>query len=63
MFDKWSSILLSFGFRICNSDHSVFILKRKTDIVILIIYVDDIIVFGSDITSIEEVKDYLKKTF
>ena len=37
-FDKSSAILLSFGFRRCNSDHSV----------LLILCVDDIIHFDSD---------------
>lgn len=32
-------------------------------IVILIVYVNDIIVFGSNVTSIEEVKDYSENTF
>ena len=62
-FDKLSPILLSFSFRRWNFDNSVFVLKRDTGMVVPIIYMDDIIVFGSDVTSIEEVKGYLKKIF
>ena len=29
----------------------------------MIVYMDNIIVFGGDVTSIEEVKGYLKQTF
>ena len=62
-FDKSSPILLSFSFRRWNFDNSVFVLKKDTGMVVPIIYMDDIIVFGSDVTSIEEVKGYLKKIF
>lgn len=58
-----STIHPSFGFRSCNFDHSLFVFKMEIGIVILIVYVNDIIVFGSNVTSIEEVKDYSENTF
>ncbi|RVX05205.1 hypothetical protein CK203_020048 [Vitis vinifera] len=45
----------------CNSNHSVFVLKRDNGIIVL--YADDIIVSSSDAIGIEEVKGYLEKTF
>ena len=59
-FDKLSPILLSFSFRRWKFDNSVFVLKRNIGMVVPIIYMD---VFGSDVTSIEEVKGYLRKIF
>lgn len=58
-----SFILLSFSFRRCNYEHSVFVLNRETLIVVFIIYMDDTIVSKSDVTDIEKVKNYLKNTF
>ena len=53
---KLGTILLSFGVRRCNFGHSLFILKRDTSIITLIVYMDDIIISCSDVTSIKEVK-------
>ena len=49
-------------FKRCNFDHSVFVLKRETCVVVLIVYVGDIIVSSSDVAGIKEVKDYFKNT-
>ena len=62
-FNKLSIVILSFGFRRCNSNHSLFVLKRETNIVVLIVYVNDIIVSSSDAIGVEKVKDYLKRIF
>ena len=62
-FEKFSSIVVASGFRRCAVDHSIF--YRRTDIgcVILAVYVDDILLTGSDITSIQKTKGYLQTHF
>ena len=51
------------GFHQCYSDHSVFVHKKESGVVILAVYVDDIIVFGSDVTGISDVKSFLQQQF
>ncbi|KAK4407439.1 Retrovirus-related Pol polyprotein from transposon RE1 [Sesamum angolense] len=62
-FDKFSRIIGEFGFSRCQADHSVFVQTTKTGMVILAVYVDDILITGSDINGIEEAKTYLQKHF
>ncbi|XP_042056533.1 uncharacterized protein LOC121801150 [Salvia splendens] len=62
-FDKFSSVLGTIGFKQCKSDHSVFVRHQASGIVILIVYVDDILISGSDVRGIEETKKYLQQHF
>ena len=56
-------VISGIGFRRCQHDHSVFIRKTATGIVVLVVYVDDILLTGSDITAINETREYMKKHF
>jgi len=47
-FEKVNIIISVIDFYRCHSDHSVFIWLTKSDIVILTIYVDDILLTDSD---------------
>ena len=49
------------GFKKCAIDHSVFIKTYGNGNVILIVYVHDIILTGSDTTGIAETKKYMRK--
>ncbi|KAL0337517.1 UNVERIFIED_CONTAM: Retrovirus-related Pol polyprotein from transposon RE1 [Sesamum calycinum] len=51
-----------FGFSRCQADHSVFVQNTKSSIVVFAVYVDDILITGSDIVGIEEAKTYLQKS-
>ncbi|KAL0350143.1 UNVERIFIED_CONTAM: Retrovirus-related Pol polyprotein from transposon RE1 [Sesamum radiatum] len=62
-FDKFSRIIGEFGFSRCQADHSVFVQTTTSGMVILAVYVDDILITGSDIVGIEEAKTYLQKHF
>ncbi|KAL0423678.1 UNVERIFIED_CONTAM: Retrovirus-related Pol polyprotein from transposon RE1 [Sesamum radiatum] len=62
-FDKFSRIIGEFGFSRCQADYSVFVQTTKTGMVVLAVYVDDILITGSDIDGIEEAKTYLQKQF
>ncbi|KAL0373180.1 UNVERIFIED_CONTAM: Retrovirus-related Pol polyprotein from transposon RE1 [Sesamum calycinum] len=48
-FDKFSRIIGEFGFPQCQADHLVFVQNTGLDMVVLAIYVDDIMITGSDV--------------
>ena len=62
-FEKFSSIVTTYGFQRCAVDHSVFYRWTDSGCVILAVYVDDIQVTGSDLTGIQRTKDHLQKHF
>ncbi|KAL9255762.1 Retrovirus-related Pol polyprotein from transposon RE1-like protein [Drosera capensis] len=50
----------SFGFRQLASDHSLFVITSGLHITLVMIYVDDMIITGSDPTHIEQVKAFIR---
>ena len=58
-FAKFSGLLSAFGFTSCATDPTVLTKKTKGGVVILAVYVDDIILTGSDDTGILATKTYL----
>lgn len=44
-------------------DHSLFIQRKGSDIVVILVYVDDMLVTGSSLTLIEHTKSILHKAF
>ena len=62
-FEKFSSIVVTCGFRRYAVDHSVFYRQTDKGCVILTVYVDDILLTDSDVTCIQRTKDYLQKHF
>jgi hypothetical protein len=61
--DRFSAIILGYGFQHSSSDHSVFVPHSSTDTIFLIVYEDDIIISRSDSTSIVDLKRYLGQQF
>ena len=59
-FAKFSGLLSAFGFTSCAADPTVLTKKTKGGLVILAVYVDDIILTGSDDTGILATKTYLQ---
>ncbi|XP_048136588.1 uncharacterized mitochondrial protein AtMg00810-like [Rhodamnia argentea] len=55
--------VVSFGMHRCGVDHSVFSMSSLQGCVILVVYVDDIIVTGSDVEGIQRLKQFLRKEF
>ncbi|KAK0597423.1 hypothetical protein LWI29_025133 [Acer saccharum] len=49
-FEKLKSALVQWGFQSSVSDHSLIILRRNKDVTLLLVYVDDILVIGTDPT-------------
>uniref|UniRef100_A0A2N9F358 Uncharacterized protein n=1 Tax=Fagus sylvatica TaxID=28930 RepID=A0A2N9F358_FAGSY len=62
-FDRFSAVVLGYGFQRSTSDHSVFVRHSSNGTIVLIVYVDDIIISGSDSTDIADLKTYLSKHF
>ncbi|KAH9671758.1 retrovirus-related pol polyprotein from transposon RE1 [Citrus sinensis] len=62
-FDKLKGALSSWGFKNSRSDTSLFFKRVESKIVIMLIYVDDIIITGSDSQGIEEVIKDLNTSF
>ena len=60
---KLSEALIQSGFIQSCMDHSLFIRKKGNDIVIILVYVDDMLVTGSSISAIEETKASLHAAF
>ena len=62
-FEKFSMVTSCIRFAHCHSDHSVFVRRTKSGSVILSVYVDDILLTGSDSVALAETKEYLKRYF
>ncbi|KAL9263811.1 Retrovirus-related Pol polyprotein from transposon RE1-like protein [Drosera capensis] len=60
---KFSSAFQSFGFRRSSSDHSLFVITSGSHITLVMIYVDDMIITGSDLAHIEQVKAFIRSQF
>ena len=61
-FDRFSSIVVAYGFNRSNSDHSLFVRHSHLGTIVLIVYVDDII-SGSDSAGISDFKTPSWDTF
>ena len=61
-FEKFSLVISGIGFA-SHSDHSVFVRRTKSGSVILTVYLDDILLTGSDSVALAETKEYLKRHF
>jgi hypothetical protein len=62
-FDKFSKAVVSHGMTRSQTNHSVFFKKTKIGIVILVVYVDDIVITGSDKEGIEILINHLNSSF
>ena len=62
-FEKFSLTISGIVFHRCHSDYSVFVRRTKSNFVVLAIYIDDILLIGSDSSRILETKMYLKRHF
>jgi hypothetical protein len=62
-YSRLSTRLVELGFKGCKSDTSLFILRSGSDITLFLIYVDDIIVTGSNSTSIAGLIAKLQEDF
>lgn len=62
-FEKFSSVLVQFGFAKSASDHSLFILHRGNKCLFVVVYVDDLLIASNDDILVEEFKKFLGEHF
>ncbi|KAL3565808.1 hypothetical protein D5086_033854 [Populus alba] len=62
-FSKLSTSLLLFRFIQAKSDSSLFISKTTDTFIAVLIYVDDVIITSNTLTTINQVKQFLRTTF
>jgi Reverse transcriptase (RNA-dependent DNA polymerase) len=60
---KLSSYLLSYDFKISNTDHSLFFKISNGIIIIVSVYIDDIIITDNNMEEIKKVKAQLRENF
>ena len=61
--DRMSRFLKSIGFEISKADHSLYVKKTYCGLIVIVIYVDDLIITGSNKDEIVEVKEVLGTKF
>ena len=62
-FEKFRTTLVQFSFRQSQYDSSLFLCKTSDGIVLLLIYVDDIVITGTDSALIEKLRQHLHNSF
>ncbi|CAM8937083.1 unnamed protein product [Rhodiola kirilowii] len=62
-FGKFSQVIEKFGMNKCKCDHSVFYKHSPSGIILLVVYVDDIVITGSDYSGIASLKTFLHGQF
>ena len=62
-FGKFSQAVEEFGIQKSKSDHSVFYRNSSSSIIMLVVYVGDIVITGSDSKDISSLKSFLQSQF
>ena len=62
-FGKFNQAVEEFGMRKSKSDHPIFYRTSSSGIILLVVYVDDIIIIGSDSKDISSLKSFLQSQF
>ena len=62
-YKKFDSFMDSAGFTRCNADHCCYIKSFKNSYIILLLYVDDMLIAGSNMEEIKNLKKQLSSQF
>ena len=62
-FDKFSNFLISFGFMCSFSDPSLFVCVKKSDVIMLLLYVDDMVITRNNSKLLSNLLNELNKQF
>ena len=62
-FEKFQAALLRLDFRPSLYDPSMFLHHAPSGIIVLLVYVDDIVITGSNVKMIQELQASLRETF
>jgi hypothetical protein len=57
-FDTFNNVIARYGFKPCYTDTTLFIKNSSAGIIILLLYVDDMLITGSDKEGIKKVKQF-----
>lgn len=61
---KFNSVMIKHGYKMTKADHCVFMQKFSDgDFIILLLYVDDMLIVGKNISRIKELKETLSESF
>ena len=62
-FGKFNQAVEEFGMQKSKSDHSIFYRNSSSGIILLVVYVNDIVITGSDSKGISSLKSFLQSQF
>ena len=62
-FVKFSSTISRLGYMVSHYDSALFLRRTDKSIILLLLYVDDMIITGDDLSGIQELKDFLSQRF
>ena len=60
-FAKFSSTIFRLGYTASPYDSALFLRRTDKGTILLLLYVDDMIITGDDLSGIQELKDFLNK--
>ena len=62
-FERFHDVVLALGFIESSSDYALFTCRTHHGITLLLLYVDDMVIFGDDVDSIFSLKQHLQQQF
>lgn len=63
-YQKFNLVMIEHGYKMTKVDHCVFFRNFcEVDFIILLLYVDDMLIVGKDISRIKELKNTLSESF
>ena len=62
-FAKFSSTIFRLGYTANSYDSALFLRRTDKGTILLLLYVDDMIITGDDLSGIQELKDFLSQQF
>ena len=62
-FAKFSSTIFRLSYTTSSYDFALFLRRTDKDIILLLLYVDNMIIIGDDLNDIQELKDFLSQQF